>query len=130
MPSIDEVKAFQDWLANLKPGDEVAIYYRTKIYGQRTVVRRTKTQIIVSGVGPRYKASNGGEIGNPFGLKIRPITPQSQKEIHQQQVRNDMQKVFNDFRLGHLTTEEMEVMLQALTTYREPPHGENQNEDE
>jgi hypothetical protein len=85
------VRATAEWLAALKPGDEVAVRMGgfTRGWVVRVVERRTATQILCvyqDGTAPvRYRADNGRSVGGGRSHhRIEPLTEEIRAELRRE----------------------------------------------
>lgn len=104
----------KEWLDSLKPGDEVAVFgggYRRN-YEIATVLRRTRTQIIISSSRHevRVRADSGILIGRSYG-DIKRLTDQIREQISARS-RRDRLAVLT-VKIQHLTDTQVGAMLEA-----------------
>lgn len=105
----------REWLDSLKPGDEVAIRgggWRRN-YEIATVLRRTKTQIIIKSSSPydvRIRANTGVVIGNGYRC-IEKLTDQMREQINAHDRRCRLYRL--TCKISDLTDEQVSAMLEA-----------------
>lgn len=91
----------QEWLANLKVGDEVGITekYSDKIFRICRVSRVTKTQIILEYYGAKFRKSDGYELSTYGWAKksIKPVTHDDKCEIIRLDLINKIQNANINF---------------------------------
>lgn len=73
---------YYDWLKNLKPGNKVIM---NNYYGETIAVveRTTKTQIVLKGIGVKFKKSSGYRVGGDVWstMSINEATPERIAEV-------------------------------------------------
>lgn len=105
---------YSAWLAQLKPGDHVAIYRNTG-WDSYEVTKRTPSGQIVLANGQRF-AQDGWEIGKQSWHKcsLTEITP----EIEQKMLVNQVREMYRQVNLADLSSDALEEVLAVLEKYR------------
>lgn len=84
---MNETQTREEWLASLKPGDQVATYYRYTGYTLHEVAKRTPSGRIVLTTGKQY-SKDGGEMGGDkwSSDRLEEVTPQVLANIKHRQL--------------------------------------------
>lgn len=119
------MNATDEWLANLKPGDQVAIHVgMSRNYHLLTVSQRTKLHIILS-TGAKYRVASGravdaGKWGSSY---IEEVTPQVIAAIKRQKLEDAvwsaLVKLENVNVVRALSDARLEELLAVLTKHSE-----------
>lgn len=104
--------ADNDWLKDLKVGDEVAVAYHgfSTHYEFRNVERINTRFIVVSG--KNYRKESGSQPG--YGSSIRAATPELKAEIAAQNRRRFVERALDNMKWSRLTDEQIEAVFAAL----------------
>ena len=115
----------EEWLARLKPGDQVAIQTgRSGDYNLYNVIERTRYHIVLS-TGSKYKATNGRYInaGKWDSNSIEEVTPQILTAMKRRKLENDVWSAFckldNINVVRKLSNERLEELLAVLSKHSE-----------
>ena len=108
---------YKDWLQSLKPGDKVAIETINGGYVFRTVVRLTKTQIVLDN-SQRFYISSGLSVGGSFYHKtsIIPITAEMKETIERSTLIYNIRKSH----LYDISTESLRQILSIIESETRP----------
>lgn len=115
----EDRKRESEWLAELKPGDEVAYSidgWGPPVWDFMTVARRTKTQIIESN-GRRFRSADGRAIGGRSG-RISEATPEKRESAAKRPIINSLcAKHFSRESLDGLPLAELAALAQTIGPY-------------
>lgn len=106
----------KEWLAALKPGDEVAIRYSSTgsmRYEFQRVERRTATQFVTSN-SRRYRTDDGRRVGDHYGPKLVEPTAELKQEIADEQEQRKLVARLEGVRWRNLDLAQLRVVAAAL----------------
>ena len=108
---------YKEWLKSLKPGDKVAIETINGGYVFRTVVRLTKTQIVLDN-SQKFYISSGLSVGGSFYHKtsIIPITAEMKETLEKYRLI----KIIKKYDLSLLNTSSLMEILFIMRNETRP----------
>lgn len=98
-----------EWLSNLKPGDQVIVEERSNI-SIRKVERLTKTQIVLEGTTTKFRRDSGRQVsGDTWHMQyLYEATPERVAEIRESNKRKRLISQLKDINWSAFSTEALE----------------------
>lgn len=116
MPTINEIKELEQWLKELKAGDEAVVCHNYDMPNLVKVIRTTASQVIVGKDGgheTRFRRSDGYEVGTSTDWHRRYIAPAS-PENREEAARGQCISKLHAFQWPTLSTERLQRII-AIT---------------
>jgi hypothetical protein len=100
------------WLANLQPGDNVAVCYSGSFYGPRyefTTIKSVSAKFLTV-IGARYRKEDGREAGSHYHSCLVEPTEELRAEVADKKRRTFLVRDLKDRRWDSLTTADLETV--------------------